>query len=144
MNVEQIMTPNAACCGRGTTLRDCAQLMLKNDCGAIPVTENEDGSGNVVGVITDRDIVCRAVAKGMDVNLTTVDQCMTPSPATVSPGTNLKEAERTMSELRVRRIPVVSEGGVCVGMLSQADIALTAPNDDLAEVVKKVSQPYMA
>lgn len=144
MNVEQIMTPNAACCGRQTTLRECAQMMLKNDCGAIPVTENGDGTGSVVGVITDRDIVCRAVAKGLDINVATAVQCMTASPATVTSGTNLKEAERTMAELQVRRIPVVSDSGACVGMLSQADIALTVPNDDLAEVVKKVSQPYMA
>lgn len=144
MNVEQMMTGNVACCGQDTTLRDCAQLMVKNDCGCIPVTENADGTGRVVGVITDRDIACRAVANGMDPNSTMVGQCMTAQPMTVRPGMSLSEAERIMREMQVRRIPVVGEDGSCMGMVAQADIAMAAPSEELATMVKGVSRPYMA
>jgi CBS domain-containing protein len=144
MNVEQIMTSGVACCGRDSTLAECAQLMLKNDCGCIPVTENTDGSGRVIGLITDRDITCRAVANGMDPNTTTVGECMSPGVMSVRPGMSVKEAERIMQDMQVRRVPVVGEDGSCIGMISQADIALATSNDELANVVKNVSKPYMA
>lgn len=144
MKVEQIMTSGIACCTRDTTLMDCAQLMLKNDCGCIPVTENSDGSGPVVGLITDRDITCRAVAKGLDPTTSTVAESMSPGVMSVKSGMSLKEAERIMQDMQVRRVPVVGEDGSCIGMISQADIALTASDGDLVNVVKNVSKPYIA
>lgn len=144
MNVEQIMTSSIACCGQDATLMDCAQMMLKNDCGCIPVTENSDGSGRVVGLITDRDIACRAVANGMDPTTTKVGECMSGGVMGVHPGMPVKEAERIMQDMQVRRVPVLGHDGSCMGMISQADIALTTTDNEVVNVVKNVSKPYMS
>lgn len=71
---RDIMTPNPACCSPSTTLDQVARMMLQNDCGEIPIIDTNDC---VVGVITDRDIVCRVVAQGKNPAGYTVEMCMT-------------------------------------------------------------------
>jgi CBS domain-containing protein len=143
MNVSEVMTSNVACCTTTTPLRDVAQLMVDNDCGCIPVTENE-ADMRVVGVITDRDIACRAVARGADCSNSMAGNYMTASPATVRPDTPIQECERIMEQMRVRRVPVVDQNGTCMGIVSQADIALACGPQDAGQVVQAVSRPYMA
>ncbi len=140
MEVKDIMTPDPACCTPDTTLQRVAELMVENDCGEIPVVENA-ASMKPVGVITDRDIVCRTVAKGQNPLTMTVSECMTTPCVTVTPDTSLDECCRVLEENQIRRVPVVDAGGVCCGIVALADIAKHAKKRDTADVVKEVSEP---
>ena len=140
MQVKDIMTPDPACCTPDATLQHAAELMVENDCGEIPVVENV-ANRKPVGVITDRDITCRTVAKGLNPLTMTVSECMTTPCVTVTPDTPLDECCRVMEEKQIRRVPVVDEGGACCGIVALADIAKHAKTRDTAEVVKEVSEP---
>lgn len=138
MNVKELMTSNPACCTRDTPLADVAQMMVDNDCGAIPVV---DSSQQVVGMVTDRDIVTRAVAEGRNPATLTASDCMTQHVVSAKLSDSLQECCQKMEENQVRRIPVEDEAGKCCGIVAQADIALEADDSDTGEVVKLVSQP---
>ncbi len=138
MEVKEIMTPDPACCTPDTTLQRVAELMVENDCGEIPVVENE-ANGKPVGVITDRDIVCRTVAKGINPLTLTASECMTTPAVTVTPDTSLDECCRLLEEKQIRRVPVVDASGKCCGIVALADIAKHAQKHETAEVVKEVS-----
>ena len=140
MEVKDIMTPDPACCTPDTTLQRVAEMMVENDCGEIPVVENI-ASMKPVGVITDRDIVCRTVAKGLNPLSLTVSECMTTPCVTVTPDMPLDECCRVLEENQIRRVPVVDADGACCGIVALADIAKHAKTRDTAEVVKEVSEP---
>jgi CBS domain-containing protein len=140
MEVKDIMTPDPACCTTDTTLQRVAEMMVENDCGEIPVVENI-ASMKPVGVVTDRDIVCRTVAKGLNPLSLTASECMTTPCVTVKPDTPLDECCRVLEENQIRRVPVVDAGGACCGIVALADIAKHAKTRDTAEVVKEVSEP---
>lgn len=140
MQVKEIMTEDVACCAPETSLQDVARLMVEHDCGAIPVVEDEDGR-RPVGIITDRDITCRAVAQGKNpLDLTAAD-CMTATCTTVTPDMSVGDCCRTFEEQQIRRAPVVDAKGGCCGIVAQADIAQRADEKQTAEVVQQVSQP---
>jgi CBS domain-containing protein len=140
MQVKDVMTPDPACCTPDSTLQRVAEMMVENDCGEIPVVENM-ASMKPVGVITDRDITCRTVAKGLNPLTMTVSDCMTSPCVTVTPDTALDECCRVLEENQIRRVPVVDAGGACCGIVALADIAKHAPKRDAGEVVKEVSEP---
>ena len=140
MEVKDVMTPDPACCTPDTTLQRVAELMVENDCGEIPVVENA-ASMKPVGVITDRDIVCRTVAKGLNPLTLTASECMTTPAVTVTPDTSLDECCRVLEENQIRRVPVVDASGACCGIVALADIAKHAKKRETAEVVKEVSEP---
>lgn len=137
MQVREIMTENPACCAPDASVRDAARLMVDNDCGEIPVV---DAQGKPVGVITDRDIACRAIAEGKD-GKTQVREVMSSPAITVSPETSVEDCCRTMEENQIRRVPVVDEKGSCCGIVAQADVALEGTGQMAAEVVRDVSRP---
>ena len=139
MEVKDIMTPDPACCTPGSSLQQAAQMMVENDCGEIPVVESEE-SRLPVGVITDRDITCRAVARGLNPLEMRVADCMSMPCVTVMPDTPLEECIKVMEENKIRRVPVVDAGGACCGIVALADIAQYAAKRDTAEVVKEVSE----
>lgn len=137
MQVREIMTANPACCSPDATVQDAARLMVENDCGEIPVVDRE---GRPLGVVTDRDIACRAVADGKD-GKTSVREVMSSPAVTVSPEMSIEDCCRAMDENQIRRVPVVDEDGGCCGMVSQADVALEGPGQMTADVVRDVSRP---
>lgn len=143
MQVREIMTANPACCTSGTTLQDVAQMMIDHDCGEIPVVENTDNK-LPIGVITDRDIVCRTVALGLNPLDLTAGDCMTSPSVTVTPEMSVEECCRILEDNKIRRVPVVDAGGCCCGIVALADIALHAKKNATAEVVKEVSEPMQA
>src|SRR5262249_34289165 len=98
--VKDIMTHNPACCTAETPLPDLAQLMIDHDWGEIPVAESDD-SHNPIGVVTDRDIVCRAVAQGKNTATATAGECMTRSCVTVTPETTLEECIKVLEEAQI-------------------------------------------
>jgi len=137
------MTPDPACSTPDTTLQRVAEMMVENDCGEIPVVENI-ASMKPVGVITDRDIVCRTVAKGLNPLSLTASECMTTPCVTVTPDTPLDECCRVLEENQIRRVPVVDASGACCGIVALADIAKHAAKRAAGEVVKEVSEKSTA
>ena len=138
MHVKEIMSCDPACCTTNTRLADVAKMMLEHDCGAIPVIDSTDHQAPV-GVITDRDIVCRALAQDKDPARLTAGHCMSKSPVTVTPETDVEDCERAMREHQIRRILVTDNTGTLRGIVAQADIARCCRADETAHVVKDVS-----
>ena len=140
MIVKEIMTVDPACCTAETNLQEVAKLMVDHDCGEIPVVDNQS-TKKPIGVITDRDIVIRAVAKGNNpLDLTAAD-CMTKPCVTVTPAMSIEDCGRILEQNKIRRVPVVDTAGSCCGIVAVADIALRARENVATEVVKEVSEP---
>ena len=125
MNVESIMTRNPKTCTAGDRLADATRLMWENDCGAIPVTE-ADGSGGLVGMLTDRDTCMSAFFKAAPLHQLTVADAMSRSVMTCKPSDSLAHAAALLREARVRRLPVVDAQGSVVGLVALADLARVA------------------
>jgi CBS domain-containing protein len=134
---KEIMTPAPQCCSAETTLNEVANLMVEADCGEIPIT---DASNRLIGVITDRDIVCRVVAKGKNPSAVTAGECMTEPVVVVNEGTSLEDVLSVMEENQIRRVPVVDSTGCCCGIISQADVARCAAEEKTGELVREVSK----
>lgn len=134
---RDVMTPDPACCTPHTTLDQVAKLMVQNDCGEIPVIDSAD---QPVGVITDRDIVCRVVAEGKNPLGHTAEQYMSQPVVTVRSDATLDEVVSTMEKHQIRRVPVVDERGCCAGIIAQADVAWTGGEHEVAELVREVSR----
>ncbi|MBP9664357.1 MAG: CBS domain-containing protein [Pyrinomonadaceae bacterium] len=138
MQVKEIMTSNPACCTPNDPIQRAAKLMIENDCGEIPVVQTLDLC-QPIGVITDRDIVCRTVGRGLDPLNMTVSECMSTPLVFVGPEDGLDNCYRLMEENQVRRLPVVGADGSCIGIVALADIALRASKADSGEVLQDVS-----
>lgn len=139
MKAKEIMTHDPAYCTPQTPLLDVAQMFIEHDCGAIPVVESESVR-RPVGIVTDRDIACRAVAEGKNASRLTASDCMSSPCLTALEETSLEDCCRLMEVNRVRRIVVVDGSGRCSGIVSQADVARRASEAKVGEVVRKVSQ----
>lgn len=145
MKVSELMTKNPTCVTLDQSIRDAAIQMEKCDCGCLPVSDDKNG-GRLVGVITDRDIAIRAVARGFGPDARVRD-VMTPNPASCRADDDVKELERIMSEKQVRRVPVVDDSGRCLGIVAQADLARAADQEkdisdrDVAQVIENISAP---
>jgi CBS-domain-containing membrane protein len=144
MKAKDIMTRNPACCSPDDSARDAARLMRDRNCGSVPIVDEE--SRKVIGIVTDRDLAVRAIAEEKDSD-TKLRDLMTRVAKCCGPDDELKEVERTMADLQVRRIPIVDARGRCIGIVSQADIALAAGPDnevterEIALVVEQISEP---
>jgi CBS domain-containing protein len=123
------------------TVRDAAKLMRDHDCGCIPIVEGE--SKRLVGVVTDRDITCRCVGEGKSPE-TPVREIMTARPQCCHPEDDVAAVEQIMIEAQVRRVPVVDASDCCLGMIAQADLALSneaASDRDVGRMVERISEP---
>jgi CBS domain-containing protein len=138
MRVRDIMSKNVACCSLETGLVEVAQMMVDNDCGEIPVVNTSNAP---IGVVTDRDIICRTVAKGENPIVMQAGDAMTAPCVTVTPASTLEQCCQVLEKNQIRRVLVVDEEGALCGVVAQADIARHAPQAKTANVVKKVSQP---
>lgn len=134
---RDVMTPDPACCTSNMTLDQVAKLMVQNDCGEIPVVDTAD---HPIGVITDRDIVCRVVAEGKNPIAHTADQCMSQPVVTVRADAPLGEVVFTMEKHQIRRVPVVDDRGCCAGIIAQADVAWAEGEQDVGHLVREVSR----
>lgn len=131
------MTDDVAVVSPDTTVLEVAQLMQKHDVGAVPVCEG----ANVVGLVTDRDIVVRNIAHGKDPHQTPVKEVMTTQVKSADPEMSLSQAAEIMAAEQIRRLPVV-EGNRLVGMLSLGDLATKAKFDvELAKTLGEISLP---
>src|SRR5688572_14112934 len=111
MRVEQIMSPDPACCSRTTSLLNVAQMMRDHNCGEIPVVESDGAIRRPIGVVTDRDIVCRSVARGLNPLDLQASDCMTEPCITVTPDMSVEQCCDILEENQIRRVPVVDAQG---------------------------------
>ncbi|HEY2589450.1 MAG TPA: CBS domain-containing protein [Tepidisphaeraceae bacterium] len=124
-HVRDIMSADPAYCEPDTLVQYVARNMAERCVGAIPVIENVD-TMKPVGIITDRDIAIRVVAKNQDADGLRADQCMTADPVTIDDNAPAVEAAMRMRQHHVRRLPVVDRNGRLVGIVSSADLAQRA------------------
>jgi CBS domain-containing protein len=134
--VRDAMTPGVRSVAPADSLTDAAAGMRDEDVGSLPVVEGD----RVVGIITDRDIVVRAVAEGADSRTGKVGDVSSGDPVTVGPDEDLDDALELMAHHRVRRLPVVEDGRL-VGVVAQADVALAAKEKDSGRMLEEISQP---
>jgi CBS domain-containing protein len=140
---RDIMTREVIVAMRNTTLQEVATMMRNEDTGIIPVVEipkDEFSSGKLVGLITDRDIVVRAVTEGMDIRTTVAEDIMTKEIHTAQPNDRVIDVIRKMGDKKVRRIPIVDKEHNLRGIISIADIALETEEDrELAAALEEIS-----
>ena len=118
------------------SLTEAAKLMKTEDIGSLPIVQE----GQLVAVLTDRDIVVRAVAEAVDPRAAKVGDIASRQPVTIEPDGDLDEALARMARAQVRRLPVV-EAGRLVGVLAQADVAQEAKAKQAGELVEEISKP---
>jgi CBS domain-containing protein len=133
--IREVMTPSPETVEPGRPTSEAAKLMKKADAGMIPVVEN----GDLVGTVTDRDIVLRVVAEGKSPETTAVGEIASVEPVTVAPEQDLEEALRLMAQHQVRRLPVV-ENGRLIGVIAQADVAREGDEREVGETVEQISR----
>lgn len=138
MKIKDLMTPNPACCTPQSSLIEVGKKMIDFDCGEIPVVENLQNK-KPVGVITDRDIVCRTIGKGIDPMDLEAQEIMSTPVISVSPETDFEECQRLMEEKQIRRILVVDNSGSCCGVVSLADIAKYTSKEAIGGILQEVT-----
>lgn len=134
---RDVMTADPARCTATTTLDQVAKMMIQHNCGEIPVVDVND---QPIGVITDRDIVCRVVAEGKNPMAYTAETCMSQPVVTVHPDDPLERVVATMEKHQIRRVPVADDRGCCTGIISQADIARAESLPEVGELVREMSR----
>ena len=135
-SVRDVMTAGVRTVSPSQSLAEAAEVMKGEDVGSVPVVQE----GRLAGIVTDRDIVTRAVAERRDPQTVKVDEVASRELVTVDPEQDLDEALALMARHQVRRLPVVEEGQL-VGMLAQADVALEAKEKKVGETVEEISKP---
>ena len=135
MKVKQAMHKGAQWAGPDTSIELLASLMQKRDIGAIPIGEND----KLIGMVTDRDIVCRCIAKGLDPKTATARDVMTAGIIFCLDKQELDDAARMMETKHVRRLPVINGKKRMVGMLSLGDVYNAAPRTVSEEAMQGVS-----
>jgi CBS domain-containing protein len=134
MNIRDVMTTNPRTVSPADSIQNAARIMRDEDTGAVPVVDN----GRPVGIVTDRDIVVRAVADG-ELNRPVRD-IVTGSVVTARPDMSTREAAQLMSEHQVRRLPVV-ENDRLVGIVSLGDLAVKDGNEKrVGDTLEEISQ----
>ena len=134
--VHEVMTERPRAVTPETPLSEVAQVMESEDVGAVPVVDGD----RLVGIITDRDIVVRAIAKGKDPRGMPAAEVSSRELVTVNPDDELSDALELMAQYQVRRLAVTAEDERLVGVVSQADVALQAKEKDTGEVVQGISR----
>ncbi|MDQ3253457.1 MAG: CBS domain-containing protein [Acidobacteriota bacterium] len=158
---RDIMTRDVTVATRDATITEVAAMMRDEDTGVIPVVDRAEattpsvdtgtqelrrakngyaGNGKLVGLITDRDIVVRAIAEGLDTHTTRAEEIMTTDIHTAQPNDRVIDVIRKMGDKQVRRIPVVDRDGSLRGIISMADVALETEEDrELADALEEIS-----
>lgn len=136
MQVREIMTKAVKYIDPNTPLKEAAHIMLDKDVGSLPVGEND----RLVGVITDRDITIRAIAKSNDPQTTTVRQIMTPKCIYCFEEDSIEEAAKHMGEHQIRRLPVLNKDKRLVGVISLGDICCKGSKQAAAEALDAISK----
>lgn len=137
MKIQQIMTRGVFTVSPDDHLVEAAGLMRLHDVGVLPVVEND----KMVGIVTDRDIVLRGVADGVDAHAMQVRDAMSVGAIHVSPEDTVDQAATLMQQYQVRRLPVLDPTGVVVGIVSLGDLAVDVHASLSGKVLRDVSEP---
>jgi CBS domain-containing protein len=135
MKVKDAMHAGCEWVSPETSLTEVAKRMARRDIGSIPVGEND----KLIGMVTDRDICCKAVANGQDIKQLTARDVMTTGIVWCRDSDDLQDAADLMESKQIRRLPVIDKNKRMVGMLSLGDISHAAPIKLTGEVAKAVS-----
>jgi CBS domain-containing protein len=136
MKIKDVMTTGVECVRPETTLQEAATKMKSLNVGSLPVSEGD----RPTGIVTDRDIVVRAISEGRDPRTTQVKDVMTKDVATVQETDDVKEAARLMKDRQIRRVVVVGADKKVCGIVSLGDIAVDTRDDKMSgDVLEKVS-----
>lgn len=134
--VRDVMTDRPFTVSPDTPISEVAEVMEREDIGSVPVLEGDQ----LAGVITDRDIVVRAIAKGKDPRGMPVREAWTREVLAVRQDDDLSDAMNAMASYQVRRMPVVDDENRLVGVIAQADVALEAKEKAIGEMVEEISK----
>lgn len=133
---RDIMTPDPRCIGESDSLEEAARLMAELDVGALPICGND---GRLKGMLTDRDIVVKCLARGGNPKIETAGLLAEGKPVTIGADDDIRDALTTMEQHQVRRLPVI-DGHDLVGIIAQADIALSLSATETGEAVEAISE----
>ena len=139
MKIKEVMTKQPTCCTPETPLEMVARMMAECDCGAIPVV-NDQESLMPLGVITDRDIVIRALADGQNPLELTAAACMTAPAVTIDVDSDLEECLTHLEDKQIRRAIVIDDDGRVCGIIAPADVAHHTPKRVVGELIERVSE----
>jgi len=131
---RDIMHAEAQCIGEGQTLQHAARQMRDLNIGALPICGDD---GRLLGIVTDRDIVVKCIASGLDPGTVTVGQLEKTAPIAIGPEADVEEVLHLMAENQIRRLPVTS-GQRVVGMISEADLARSLPDRAVGQFVEAI------
>lgn len=137
MQLRDITTDSVETLTPTTTLEDAAKMMRERDLGWMPVEDAD----KVVGIVTDRDIVIRAIASSLDPKTTTVREVMTKNVLSCNIGDDVDDACDLMEREQVRRLVVLDDDGALAGVVTLADLAQRGDEDHSVEVLQRVSEP---
>jgi CBS domain-containing protein len=132
---REIMTSGTECIGENETLEDAAKKMSELDVGALPICGEDD---RLKGMLTDRDIVVKAVAQGRSPSEVQAGELGEGKPVTIGADDSAEEALQTMIDHKVRRLPVI-DGHDLIGVVSQADIATSLSDEKTGALVEAIS-----
>jgi CBS domain-containing protein len=135
--LKDIMTTDVAFTTPDTFLTEIARLMVEFDCGEVPLVENFE-SKKVIGLVTDRDIVCRILGVGKNPMVCTAADCMTTPTITANINMSIENCLDLMQDNQISRIPVVDKNGIFCGIVAQADL-LKLDQDQAMDLIKDVS-----
>ena len=138
MKVKDVMHKGATCVEPNTSVKEIAKRMRDDDVGAIPVKANS----HLVGMVTDRDLTCRALANSGDPAKMTAQDVMTKDIVCCSPDDDIKVAIEVMEAKKIRRLPVTDSHKAMIGMLSLGDISHKIGKDRSGEVLRAVSDHH--
>ena len=138
MKVKQAMHKGVQWVGPNTSAAELAKLMREHDIGAVPIGEND----RLIGMITDRDLVCRCLATGLDPKTTTARDVMTKGIVFCLDRQELDDAARVMETKKVRRLPVINAKKRMIGMLSLGDVYHAASRPISKEAMHGVSEHH--
>jgi CBS domain-containing protein len=141
---SDVMTAQPVCCEPEDSVTKAADMMRQHDVGSLPVVESRS-SGRLIGIVTDRDLVTKVVARNRPVGDAKVKDAMTTDPASCKEEDDVDRAVALMAERQVRRMPIVDGAGRLTGIIAQADIATRIHRDQkTGELVEAISESSVA
>lgn len=138
-----VMSSDVTCATSDSDIQEIARLMVVADCGEIPIVNNLQAK-NVIGVITDRDIVCRSLGVGRDPLKLKAKDCMSENVILAHPDNSLDEGLELMGKYKIRRLPIVDNNNFLCGIVSQGDLVRYGDEDEAIEMLQEVSSPSEA
>ena len=133
---REIMSPDATCVGEKESLVDAARKMADLNVGSLPICGDDN---RLKGMLTDRDIVVKAIAQGRDPGDVTAADLAQGKPVTVGADDDAQEILRTMAQHKVRRLPVI-DGHRLVGIVAVADVARALPDNPVGDLIDAISE----